>query len=365
MPMSHSIGRSILLVARGADPVGIGREVEIMALGLRDAGWGVHVACTTVGGSLPARLIAAGLPVHAVGRRPVPDAAANLRLSRLVLGIRPGTVLAWGRPQARMAAVATCLAKGLGHVPRLVCRVAVGPRGPADAWAVTRGDRVVASSHGVATACNRAGVSMRRLVTVEPAAAAAAAEGLSRETIAARLQLDPAARWSLCVAPLVAASRLDRLLWAIDQLGVVHRGLQHVLVGRGPQLHRLLRRARVQHLAERLRIVPACGCLPDLLREVEYVWQSGDVALGGVLFDAMSVGKPAVAVASDAARQAIVDGETGWIVPSLPESEFPRRAFSVIEDQSLAVRFGAAAQARAAAEFCPQRFVTRMLEAIG
>lgn len=362
--MSPPNSTSILLLARAADPVGSGREIEIAAAALHDAGCDVHVGFTSAGGWLPSRLATMGLPVHRLGLRPWPDVAATCRLARLIGQLRPGTVLAWGRSQMRLAAMATRVPMAGFHRPRLVCRVALPPRGLGDAWALTRADRVLASSLAVATACEKAGVWVRRLDTIEPVADVASPAGLSRQEIATRLELDPAKLWSLCVAPLVASSRLDRLLWAIDQLGVVRRDVEHVLVGGGPLLHRLRRRARVQHLAERLQIVPMGECLPDLLREVRFVWQSGSVAVGGALFDAMSAGKPTVAVTSDAARQAILDGQTGWIVPPLPESEFPRRAFSLVEDEAIASRFGAAARERAATLFSSERFVSRLRAAV-
>ena len=165
------------------------------------------------------------------------------------------------------------------------------------------------------------------------------------------------------VAPLVPEARLERLLWAIDQLGVVHQRLEHVLVGAGPLRGRMLRRARVQQLAEQLHLFPHLDCLPDLLREVRLVWQSGEVACGGALLDGMALGIPAVAVESDAARQLIVDGETGRIVPADPESEFPRRALGIIEDDELAARYGSAAKARAAAAFPTDRMVAAVLAA--
>jgi glycosyltransferase involved in cell wall biosynthesis len=128
-------------------------------------------------------------------------------------------------------------------------------------------------------------------------------------------------------------------------------------VGTGPLEGRLLRRSRVQEFAERLVLVPHCELLPDLLGHAALVWQSGDVALGGAILDGMARGVPAVAVESPAARQLVVDGETGRIVPPLPESEFPRRAFNVLEDDALAARWGAAARARAEAEFPVGRMV--------
>ncbi len=363
--MWHPTGNSILLVARGADPVGTGREVEIAATGLAAYGAEVHVALTSAVGTLHDRLMQRGAKVYQVGQRSRPDAAVVGRLADVVRLVRPVSVIAFGRPQTVASALATRLRISKRQRPRLLCRVAVTPRGLTDAWALTRADRVLASSAVVAEACRKAGVAPHRLETLEPVADAALSGLATREEIAAQLRLDPAKLWSLCVASLVARSRLDRLLWAIDQLGVVRRDVEHVLVGSGPQLHRVRRRARVQHLADRLRIVPSCACLPDLLREVRFVWQSGEVALGGALFDAMAAGKPAVAIDSEAARQAIIDGETGWIVPPLPESEFPRRAFSLVEDDALAARMGAAAQDRAASHFASDRFLSSLLAAAG
>ena len=362
--MWQPTGNSILLVARGADPVGTGREVEVAAAGLAANGPHVHVAFTSAVGSLSERLTARGIAVHQVGRRPQPDAAVVGRLVNVVRTVQPLTIVAFGRPQVVAAAVATRLRMPGGVRPRLIARVALIPRGLVDAWALTRADRVIASSQTVAEACRTMGVARHRLDTLEPVADVASPVGLRRDEIAGQLRLDPTKLWSLCVAPLTARSRLDRLLWAIDQLGVVRRDIEHVLVGSGPQFHHVDRRARVQHLAERLRLVSSCAYLPDLLREVRFVWQPGDVALGGALFDAMAAGKPTVAVESESARQAIVDGATGWIVPPGPESEFPRRAFSFIEDEAVISRFGAAAQERAATHFSSDRYISALLDTI-
>ena len=185
-----------------------------------------------------------------------------------------------------------------------------------------------------------------------------------REQMARRLGLRTESPWTLCVAPLVAESRLERLLWGIDQLDVVHRGVEHVVVGAGPLRGRLLRRARVQQLSERLQVISHCDFLPDLLPQVRFVWQSGSVAYGGAILDAMPLGIPAVAVASDAARQLIVDDQTGRIVPVEPGSEFPRRAMNVIEDAPLAARYAAAAQARAAEHFSIAVSIPRHIEAV-
>jgi glycosyltransferase involved in cell wall biosynthesis len=346
--MPHVFRKPILLVVRGLDAVGSGRQAALVAAGLMEAGADVHVAVTTAGGCLPGELAAAGCTVHRVGRRPVVDAAAAAGIVTLVARLQPGVVTAWGRSQVPLVVGARCAAVAV----KLAGWLARPVRGPWATAMLRRLDCVVAASPATAESCRRLGVAERRIEPIPPGIGpAAAARRLPRADVARRLGLDPARQWTLCVAPLEADSRLDRLIWAIDQLGVVRRDLQHVLVGAGPLLGRVLRRARVQEAADRLVVLPHCDLLPDLLAQVPLVWQSGEVAVGGAILDAMACGVPAVAVESDAARQLIADGASGAIAPAVPQSVFPRRAFTNHEDTALAARMAVAAGARAAACF--------------
>ncbi len=352
--------RPILLALRGLDPVGTGRQVELLAAGLRSAGRDVHVALTSGGGGVGARLIRDGFAVHRVGHRPLAtDAAAVVRLMRLARHLQPALVLAFGRS---MLAATAALALAAPHVP-VAAHLALPPRGRRQEWALRRLGLVIATTPRVAQAVRRAGVAVDRVAAIPPGSAADPGSGLERAAVAGRLGLDPAKRWTLCVAPLEADARVERLAWGIDQLAVVRRDVQHVVVGDGPLRARLLRRARIQDFAERMILVPHCDVLPDLLGHVTLVWQSGAAAHGGAILDGMARGVPAVAVESDAARQLIVDGETGRVVPLRPESEFPRRAFNILEDDALATRWADAARARAVAEFPAERMVQAHLAA--
>ncbi|MEI6036651.1 MAG: glycosyltransferase [Planctomycetota bacterium] len=362
--------KSILMVCRGLDPVGTGRQLEIVAAGFREARWDVHVAVTTSTGNVPMRLAQAGFPVYPIGGRPGVDFAAAAKLLRLVQRLAPTVIHAWGRSQARLV----CGVRTLLPRPRVVCHLALGPRGALTGWLLRRADRVIAVSDGVGRHCKAMGVDAARIDIIPPGIlpagiapephAASQGLGLSRESMAQRLGLPASSPWTLCIAPLVAEARLDRLLWAIDQLDVVHRGVEHVLVGDGPLRARILRRARVQQLSQRLLVLPHCDCLPDLLSQVRLVWQSGNVAYGGALLDAMAFGIPTLAVDSDAARQLILDQETGRIVSADPESELPRRALSMIEDDSLAARYGAAARARVHKYFSTAQSIPRHIAAV-
>jgi glycosyltransferase involved in cell wall biosynthesis len=358
MPMDA--GSPILLVVRGLDPVGTGRQVELAAVGLAAAGRDVVVAVTSAGGSLAERLTRAGLAVHRVGRRPAVDLGASMRLARLACRLQPAAIVGFGRSAVVPVAACSRLLPGC----RAVGWLGLEPRGLRQRVALRWLAAVAVASPRIAAACGSAGVAARRIAIVPPGITPDFGRSLGRDELAARLGLDPAKQWTLAVAPLEPAARLPRLLWAIDQLGVVRKDLQHVLVGAGPLLDQLRRRARAQELAERLFIMPECDVLPDLLGEVRLVWQSGEVALGGAVLDAMARGVPGVAVESDATRALIIDGETGRIVPGAPESELPRRAFGILEDEPLARRVGAAAAARARREFSAERYVAGLLDAI-
>jgi glycosyltransferase involved in cell wall biosynthesis len=350
----------MLMVARGLDPVGTGRQIELAADAFRAAGWDVAVAVGTAGGAVPSRLAARGYSVHRIGTRPTFDMAAAARLAALCRSWKPAIVHAWGRS----AALATGSIRPFAGRIAAVAHLATGPRSRRLGWALARLDRVITVSAGVAGRCEAVGVRSGRIDILAPGIEAAEPAGLSRHDLAARLGLRTDTQWTLCVAPLVGEARLERLVWAIDQLEVVHRGVEHVLVGQGPLAARVQRRARVQQLAERLRVVPFCDVLPDLVKASQLVWQSGDVAYGGAILDAMACGVPVVAVASDAARQLIGDGVTGRIVPADPESEFPRRAFNVLENAELARRYGDAARQRAAEQFAIGPALARHVEAV-
>jgi glycosyltransferase involved in cell wall biosynthesis len=364
--MPRTSRTSILLAARGGDPVGTGGQVELVARGLAAAGWNVHLATLAAGGSLLGRLNDAGITGHALGQRPGIDATALARMIRLTARLRPAVVLTFGRGLAGLAAVLRAV---LPQTP-VAAQVAVPLARRRTAWALRRVDLVIASTPGTAASCRRAGIAESRLAEIPPGVRlrevndAAAGEPLSRAAVAARLGLDPEKPWTLCVAPLAAESRLERLLWAIDQLGVVRRDIEHVLVGSGPLARRFARQAFVQEIAERLVVVPHTDTLPDLLDHVRLVWQSGSVAFGGAILDGMARGVPAIAVESDAARSLIGDDVTGRIVPAVPESELPRRAFNLVEEPGLAERYAAAALTRAAELFPADRMIAAIHAAL-
>ncbi len=369
-------GRRVVLVSRGLDPIGTGRQVLLASAGLVARGFEVHLATVSIDGWADGPLMTAGGPIAAVHRlssRPTPsnlpvDPSAIVGLARLLCRGEFDLVEAWGWSSGAAAAAAIAIA-GLarGRRPPLVIRAATPP---GRSWprraALSRADLVLADGAMVAAACREAACGPPVVVVppgipTEPANPAMPAPIPPRDEVAARYGLRADRPWTVSVSPLEPPSRLERLLWAIDQIDVVHQGVEHLLVGAGSQSGRLARRARVHLVTDRLKVVP-CLRPPihqgagDLLAHATIVWQSGEVALGGAILDAMAAGRPIVAVESMAALTLIEDGASGRVVPAEPASEFPRQAAKLLENPHLAARLGEAARLRAAERFSPEAF---------
>ena len=81
-----------------------------------------------------------------------------------------------------------------------------------------------------------------------------------------------------------------------------------------------------------------------------------------VVLEAMAAGKPVVATCFGGAREAVVDGETGFIVNPLDEAEFADRLSRILQDGGLRRRMGRAGRERIAARFSLERQTARMVE---
>lgn len=361
MPASPHTG--LLMVACEHDPVGVGRQIELAAAAFQAAGWQVTVAVLSSGGSLADRLGKAGTAVVRLSRRPRPDASAAFRLLATLQRERPVVVLGWGRETACPLAVARQCWRAAGLPPyRTLLRLDQPPQGWLETAAVAAADRLLVTAESVADRCRRSQAPGQ--IQLVPPAAAPFADVSNRERLATQLGLDPAKPWTLCVAPLVAESRLERLLWGIDQMGVARQDLEHILVGSGRLKPRLLRRARVEEIDGWLHWFDHLPCLPELLPQIQLVLQPGSVAYGGCLPEALAHGLPVVAVTSPESRDLLGDEGAGRLVPPVPESELARRAIQMLEDREQADACATAARTRAATVFAVQPALAALVEAV-
>jgi phosphatidylinositol alpha-1,6-mannosyltransferase len=81
---------------------------------------------------------------------------------------------------------------------------------------------------------------------------------------------------------------------------------------------------------------------------------------GIVFLEAAACGVPSVAGRSGGAHEAVVDGETGFVVPPRDVSAVRAKLHALVNDPGLRLRMGTAARRRAVEEFAYDRLVDRL-----
>ncbi len=184
---------------------------------------------------------------------------------------------------------------------------------------------------------------------------------LDRAAMRARLAFD--ARPALgIVATLRDWKGHDDLLdaWAI--LHAQGGDWQLVVVGDGPQRQRLAERVRVMGLDGSIRFagnqedVPAWMACLDLVALPSW----GEEGVPQSLMQAAACGRAAVATPVGAIGEAVVDGVTGLLVPPRDPVRLAEALARLMADPALRERMGAAARARAEAEFGLDRMLDAM-----
>ena len=171
-----------------------------------------------------------------------------------------------------------------------------------------------------------------------------------------------------CAARLAAAKGIDVLLRAFASVAAHADGgpVELWIAGEGPERAALERLAGELGIAARVRFLGHCG--PE---EMERFWAAIDLfvlasrweGLPLALIEAMAQGKAVIATAVDGIPEAVVDGETGILVP--PDAVEPLAAAlrELVGDAARRGGFGRAARARFVATFSAERVVERLLEA--
>ena len=185
---------------------------------------------------------------------------------------------------------------------------------------------------------------------------------------AARLAhgLDPDRPLVLGVSRLVPRKGFDVLIDAVAGL----RGVQLALAGAGRDRRRLAARAGARGITDRVTFlgrVPDDDTFPRLYACADVFAAPCRDRWGGleaegfwiVFLEAAAAGVPAVAGRSGGSHEAVVDGETGYVVE--PRAVDVRAALAaLLADESLRARMGAAARARAVDEFAYDHLVARV-----
>ena len=169
---------------------------------------------------------------------------------------------------------------------------------------------------------------------------------------------------ALLVATLRPEKRVERFVDAITLAHLEDSRIRGVIAGGGPQLETV----RLQ--CERTNgVVSVLGPRPDtrdLMCASDVVCLTSDAeALPLSLLEAMAVGRPIIATDVGGVRDAVVEGETGFLVEPSDMRGFMRAVVELARTPGLAERLGAAALRRHAMCFSVERMVdgyTALLE---
>ena len=353
--------RIVQVITRGDFPGGAQVHVRDLARSLRDRGHEIEVivGCPGVLGQEFAQM---GIPVHAIASlvhplNPWLDLRASIQIVQLLRRLQPDLVAAHSSKAGLIARMAARIAglpsvftahgwsftEGIPAFRRQLfrwleaCSVPLLDR----AICVSEYDRVLALASKVG--------SPESLVTVHNGIATSGHEPVARPgNDEVRL---------IMVARLGDPKEPHRLLEALARLP---SRVSLDLVGEGPQYGELLTLAKGLGIESRVRFLGRREDVPELLADASvFVLVSRYEAFPLSILEAMRAGLPVVASDVGGVREAIVEGDTGYLVPRGDLATLVDRLTRLIEDPGSRARMGEAGRIRFLERFTLDEMVRR------
>jgi glycosyltransferase involved in cell wall biosynthesis len=355
----------ILHIISTLERTGTAKQLALLATGLDQTEFEVHVCALARGDGYAQLLREAGIPTWVLGNRWRFDPLAFGRLHSHIRRVRPDLVHVWhsrGGPSGRVAA-------WLAGVPHLVTSErTVHRRKSGTRWAIDRrlarvADRLVANSRAVRDIGIEHGLPAEKLTVIANGVPPAARSDVSREELLRELNLPAGARLIGVIGPHVPHKRTTDLVWAADLLRVLDDNMRLLVMGDGPQRSQLERFARLASDLDHIRFLGQRDDLWRIVPHLDVLWHgSSSEGQPNAVMEAMAAGVPVVASDIPAHRELIEDGQSGLLVPVAARAARVRVTDQLLNDASLAGRLGAAARARMAEHFTVERMVEKYAE---
>ena len=137
---------------------------------------------------------------------------------------------------------------------------------------------------------------------------------------------------------------------------------QFVFAGDGPLRASLEAQARSLGVDGRVRFLGYRDDVGDLLRNCDvFVLPSLYEGLPLSILEAMAAGKPVIATRIGGTDEAVIDGETGLLVPPADPPALAASIRTVLADRPLAQRLGSAGRARVTQEFTAEKMIQQVI----
>jgi glycosyltransferase involved in cell wall biosynthesis len=344
------------------DQSGAEKQLVLLATGLPVNRFQVQVAALTRLGPFEPQLRAAGIPVTALGKRLKLDPVALARLMQFLKVEQFDVVQTWlfaanaygrvashlaGTPVVVVAEMAVDLWKG--RVERSV-----------DRWLSPWCDRLVGNSLAVVDFYRQLGVPEERLAMIYSSVGHEQPPEIDHHAVRAEFRFNSAAPLIFYAGRLAEQKRVDDLLKALDLLQHIQPDARTLIAGDGPLRPALEEIAHTYRLDERVIFLGHRKDVPRLILASDLVvLPSAYEGLPNVVLEAMWFRKPVVATAAPGTTEAVVDGETGLLVPVGDVLQLARAIRDIIRDPAQARRMGEAGRARAETHFCADTMVAQ------
>jgi glycosyltransferase involved in cell wall biosynthesis len=164
----------------------------------------------------------------------------------------------------------------------------------------------------------------------------------------------------LSVARLVPDKDHDTLLAAFGRLAGEHPGAELWLVGNGPRLEVLEKKARDLGVAGQVKFLPATKDIRQLYRQADiFVLSSVNEALPNVILEAMATGLPVVATRVGGLPEAVVPEDTGLLVSPRDVPGLAAALGRLLDDPGTRRNLGRRGRERALEQFSFEAMVSR------
>ena len=349
---------------------GLERMVVDLARVQRDQGHCCQVVCLYEAGSLAPELTAAGIAVHACGKRAGLDLRALSRARRWVR-THATEVLHTHNAVAHYLAVLATRGLGLRRVVNTRHGMGENRRSLRREWLYRR---ALAATDAVATVCEAARRSAVERGIVPSRKAGVVPNGIRVESFA---RADDAARARLRLAlglpdATHVIGTVGRLNWAKDQAGLIRafravHGQQPdtalVLVGDGELRTDLERCAATEGVARQVHFLGDRDDVRELLRGLDlFVLSSLSEGYSMALLEACAAALPIVATDVGGNGEIVRDGASGRLVPASDVQALAGAMLALLQDPPQAAAFGQAARAWVEAQGSLETMAARYAE---
>ncbi len=163
------------------------------------------------------------------------------------------------------------------------------------------------------------------------------------------------------VSLLRSGKGLETLIAAVPRVVASHPQAQVAIVGEGPDLDRLEAQARALGVGHAVRFLGASAEPLGALRGFDlFVHPSWAEAFPYVVLEAMSLSLPIVASDVGGIGEAVIDGESGVLIPPRDERMLARALIELLDQPSEAARLAESALRRVSREFTRERMIDRL-----